>query len=176
MIPLVASYVLLTVALLAMWQQGSVQGIGIVAGFILGLTALEHGGLTRRSKADDPEVNIDIEKAIERIEMAAGVAAADPGRPDGSSHSPASELLARQAEAERRMAIDRLLTDALTWGWLSAGTGSPAPPIPLIEWDQDGNARIVRDDGVARRQARARRRPDAFERRPSERQAEGPTG
>ena len=171
--PVLAAYVLLTVALAAMWQQGSVQGIGIVAGFILALTVLESGQLTR-VKADQPEVDIEVEKVIERIEMAAGVAASDPVCPEGTSQS---ELLVRQAQAERRMAIDRLVTDGVTWGWLSASTGSPAPPVPLIEWDQDGNARIVRNgSGPPGRQARAaRRRSEAGERVRRERAVDGPT-
>jgi hypothetical protein len=171
--PVIAAFVLLTVALIAMWQQGSVQGIGIVTGFIVALAALESGGLTRR-KADQPDVDIEIEKGIERIEMAANIIASEPVCPDGNSK--ASELLLRQAEAERRLAIDRILTDAVTWGWLSANAGSPAPPVPLTEWDEVGRPRIVRPDpSMARRQARARRRPEAFEKPSTERQAAGPT-
>jgi hypothetical protein len=170
--PAAVAYILLTVALVAMWQQGSVEGIGIVAAFILALTALESGGFTRL-KAGEPTVNAELEKVIERMEMAATVAAGEPGAPDDMIKS-RPELVARQAEADRRTAVERLVKDAATWGWLTANIGSPTPPEPRVEWDGDGIARIVHaEPALPQRQARVRRRPQAVERARKERDTGG---
>ncbi len=157
--PVIAAYVLLTVALLAMWQQGSVEGIGIVAAFILGLTALTSSGASR-FKPEDPLISTEIERVIERIELAASVAV-EPG-----SSTDAVEMPPEQVEADRRRAVERLVRDAAVWGWLKANLGSPAPPEPVLEWDRDGNARLIYDDpGALRRQAHARHRPPERARR-----------
>jgi hypothetical protein len=172
--PVAVAYVLLTVALLAMWQQDSVEGIGIVAAFILALTALERTA-SRGPSADEPIVNTEIQKTVERMEMAATSAAVDPGPPADVAETP-PERDPGQAEADRRVAVERLMKDAATWGWLKASTGSPAPPEPQIEWDEYGNARILDDDpGALRREARRRRRPQAIERRRRQRDAGGPS-
>jgi hypothetical protein len=156
-----------------MWQQESVEGIGIVAAFILALTALESGGFGRR--AGEPGVNSEIQRVIERMEAAATVTAADdPSSAVDLTESPADPV-AQQAEAERRRAVEVLVKDAAAWGWLKANTGSPTPPEPQIEWDRDGNARILHEDlGTLRRQPRTRRRPAAVERSRRERGAGGP--
>jgi hypothetical protein len=168
------SYVLLTVAMVAMWQQGSVEGIGIVAAFIVALTALERSGF-KGSTAGEPAVETEIQKTVERMEMAATSAAVDPEAPaDVVETAPGRDP--GQAEADRRAAVERLMKDAATWGWLKASAGSPAPPEPQIVWDEYGNAQILDDDpGALRREARRRRRrPEAVERRRRQRDAGGP--
>jgi hypothetical protein len=178
-IPVVAGYVLLTLALIAMWQQGSVEGIGIVAAFVLGLTALSQSGFTR-FKPNDPGVGTEIERIIERIEAAATVAV-DPVSPGETVETPDEET--REAEAERRRALELLVRDAATWGWLKANLGSPTPPEPQLVWDRDSNARLVYDDPAAlRRQVRGRHDPSAvekaraIERSRREHRAGGPPG
>jgi hypothetical protein len=176
-IPIIAGYVLLTVALIAMWQQGSVEGIGIVAAFVLGITAIASGGVSR-FRPGDPLLSAEVERILERIEAAATVAV-DPAAA-GDSVETTDELDPQEAEAERRRAIEALVRDAATWGWLKANLGSPTPPEPQLVWDRDGNARMLYDDPAAlRRQARARHHPPAVERARAlerDRRDHGPSG
>jgi hypothetical protein len=157
----VAGYLLLTVALAAMWEQDSVPGIGAVAVLVLGLTALQSGQFTR-FKAGGANINVEIEKVLERVEEAATVAATAGNvgggpseieyRTRGPQHKarggPDWELV-QSAETARRLAIERLMKDSAVWGWLMARIGFQTPPEPEIEWTRDGHARITYGKGQA---------------------------
>lgn len=57
----------------------------------------------------------------------------------------ADESLAQsgQAESERRVIIERLMSEAAEWGWAMSAILDSGPPQPYIEWTREGEPRIL---------------------------------
>jgi hypothetical protein len=160
----ILGYLLLTLALLAEWEQDSVWGISAAALFILALTALESEGFAV-FKAGGPNLNIEIQKvqtALEKAATAAAIAEGSSGEPAaggveyrggignkalGPNRPDFRAAAARKIEANRRVAIEQLIKDGAVWGWMMSNVGFKTPPIPTIEWDYDGQAHITYGTG-----------------------------
>ncbi|BBB01058.1 hypothetical protein RVR_8297 [Actinacidiphila reveromycinica] len=69
-----------------------------------------------------------------------------------AADQPVSDLLVPSPDttALRRDAVEVVMRTAARWGWDMADMGFRNPPVPVIQWDDDGTPKILFGEGASR--------------------------